>query len=102
MAKSRVTIKTYKPMDIDRIATKATSDGIYTVESMLYGIRYFFEEDEVVIANTRGCMSLSMDNAKVLADELRDLLEDVKSIRREGRKILGSREINEMLKEDYS
>lgn len=87
---------------IDTMATRANNMGIYTVESLVNGIYYFFEEDSCVIASKNGHMMMSIETAEQLAKELAEIIDDVREDRREHRKPMSSRSIGKMLERDFA
>ena len=84
---------------IDGIATRANNMGIYTVESLIDGIYYFFEDDECVIAGTNGHMKMKIDTAEQMAQELTDIINDV---RESDRTPMSSKAIGKMLERDFA
>lgn len=86
---------------IDMMATRANNMGIYTVESLVNGIYYFFEDDSCVIASTNGHMMMSMDTAEQLVQELAEIIKDVRQDKRESRTPMSSKAIGKMLERDF-
>ena len=84
--------------EIDFLATKATNIGIYTVDSLNNGICYFFENNEVVIATSGGFVKMNIETAETMADELKEIIQDVKKDAREGRTPMNAKAISKMLK----
>lgn len=84
MTKGRaVTVVGYdKKKPIDKVCEKAENMGIYNVESEKRGVAYMYEDDEIAIVTSRGHMLMSVDTARVVAEELIGLIEDIKDLRR--------------------
>jgi len=102
MRTKNITIKEYpKEKNIDTMATKASNMGIYTVDSLISTVHYFFEDDEVVIATPNGHLRTTIDRAETLAKELTDLIPEIRNGRREGRTVMDSRSIGKMLESDF-
>ena len=78
-------------------ATHAGNIGIYTVESLLNGIYYFFEGDKVVIGTHSGYMLTTLDTAETMANELIDIIQDVRQNQRDRRYPMNEVEISKML-----
>lgn len=78
-------------------ATHAGNIGIYTVESILNGIYYFFEDDHVVLATHTGYLMTTIDTVETMANELLDLISDVKQNQRDDRHPMNEIEISKML-----
>ena len=48
--RKNIIIKEYqKEKNVDEMATRASNDGIYTVDSFIKTLHYFFEGNEVVL-----------------------------------------------------
>lgn len=84
--------------EIDTLATRATNKGIYTVDSMNNGICYFFEDGIVVIATSGGYVKMNIETAECMAEELKEIIKDVKQDAREGRTPMNAKAISKMLK----
>lgn len=82
---------------INEMATRASNKGIYTVESLREGLIYFIEEDTVIIASSCGFMKCDLNVAELIANELSEVIEDVKQHRRDHRKLMDARHIGKML-----
>ena len=78
-------------------ATHAGNIGIYTVESLLNGVYYFFEGDRVVLATHSGYMLTTLDTAEEIAKELIDIIADVRQNQRDRRKPMNEMQISTML-----
>ena len=88
--------------DIENMATRAGNIGVYTVDSMVGGAHYFFEDDRVLIGTPHGFMSMSIDKAETIATEILEILPMIRQDRREGRIPMDSRSIGKMLERDFA
>ncbi len=86
-----------KELHINEIATTATNSGAYTVESLAPGLCYFIEGDIVVIGASSGYMKVHLTTAKVIADELPQILENYEADKHSGLVPMSTREIQRML-----
>lgn len=89
------------PRSIDEIATRATNQGIYTVDSEIKTVHYFLEDGYMVIGTPNGHLRLSIDRAEAIAWELIDIIPEYRKDIREGRRLMTSKEIGKMLESDY-
>lgn len=89
------------PKNIDEIATRATNQGIYTVDSEIKTVHYFIEDNSMVIGTPNGHLRMSIDRAEAIAWELIDIIPEYRKDRREGRKLMTSKQIGKMLEGDY-
>lgn len=92
--KSRLQFSETNADHLDNMATKANNMGVYVVESLMNGVYYFFEEGECVIASSSGHMKMDIDTAEKLAQELADIVCDV---RESDRTPMSSKAIGRML-----
>ena len=67
---------------LDKLCDKAENNGIYSMESERGGVAYMYEDDEIAIVTSRGCVRMSVETAGLLVEELSGLLEDIKDMRR--------------------
>ena len=56
-----------KELNINEMATTATNNGAYTVESLAPGLCYFLQNDVVVIGSSGGYMKVHLSTAHVIA-----------------------------------
>jgi hypothetical protein len=96
--KSKIKFGVERANHIAEKATRANNMGIYTVESLVDGICYFFESGECVVAGGNGYVRMSIDTAKQVAEELSAIIEDVAH---NDRKPMSSRAIGKMLEGDF-
>lgn len=100
--RKNIIIKEYqKEKNVETMATRASNDGIYTVDSFIKTIHYFFEGDEVVIATPYGYMRTTLDKAETIGKELLDIIPMVRDDIKQGRKPMDSRAIGKMLGSDF-
>lgn len=90
-----------KPRNIEEIATRATNNGIYTVDSEVRTVHYFFEEGVMILGTPNGHLRLSIDKAERIAEELVEIIPEVRQHTKSGRKIMDSRSIGKMLEGDF-
>lgn len=103
MRGKNIEIKEYPhKRDVDILATRANNMGIYTVESMVGGTQFFFEDDHVVISTKYGYIHMTIERAETIAEELLEIIPMVRQDRREGRKPMDSRSIGKMLERDFA
>lgn len=95
--KSRLQFGLNNADHMDMVATRANNMGIYTVESLMSGIYYFFEDDECVVAGTNGHVKMTIETAEKLAEELAAIITDV---RENDRTPMSSKAIGQMLERD--
>lgn len=88
--------------NMDGIATRATNQGIYTVDSEIKTVHYFFEDGNMVLGTPNGHMRLSMDMAETIASELVEIIPEVRAHTRSGRRLMDSRSIRKMLEGDFA
>lgn len=91
-----------KPRDIEGIATRATNKGVYTVDSEVRTVHYFFEDGNMVLGTPNGNLRLSMDMAETIASELVEIIPEVRAHTRSGRRLMDSRSIRKMLEGDFA
>lgn len=82
---------------IAELATSATSMGIYTVESLKCGIYYFLEDDDIVLATSKGHIKADLKTMRTIAEEIPDIINDFTEYKRDRQKLMGSRAISKML-----
>lgn len=82
---------------INEMATRASNKGAYTVQSLREGMVYLADGDYITIATGNGCMTCKMEIAELIANELGDVIAEVKQHRREKRKLMDARHIGKML-----
>lgn len=82
---------------IAETATSATSMGIYTVESLKGGIYYFLEDDNIVLATSKGHVKADIKTMELITEEIPEIISDYKQGRREDRRPMNSRAISKML-----
>ena len=99
MARGRKPIATFghKELNINEMATTATNSGAYTVESLATGLIYFLQGDVVVVACSGGFMKVHLTTAKVIAEELPEILKDYEADKRTGLVPMSTRDIQRML-----
>lgn len=90
-----------KPKNIEELATRATNQGIYTVDSEVRTVHYFFEDGVMVLGTPNGHLKLSMDRAERIAKELVEIIPEVRQHTDSGRRIMDSRSIGKMLERDF-
>lgn len=96
--RKNIIIKEYqKEKNVDEMATRASNDGIYTVDSFIKTLHYFFEGNEVVLATPHGYLRTSLDKAETMSKELQEIIPMVRDDIKEGRKPMDSRSIGKML-----
>ena len=88
-----------KNLHINEMATTATNMGVYTVESLAPGLCYFVDGETVVLASSTGYMKVHLTTAKVIAEELPDILADYEADKRNGLVPMSTRKIERMLEE---
>lgn len=97
-----LTFKIYpKPRNIEEIATRASNNGAYTVDSEVRTVHYFFENGVMTLGTPNGDLQLSMDNAELIAKELVEIIPEVRQHTDSGRRIMDSRSIGKMLERDF-
>ena len=79
------------------MATHATNLGAYTVESLAPGLCYFLQGDTVILGASSGFMKVHLTTAKVIADELPQILADYEADNRNGLVQMSTRDIQRML-----
>lgn len=100
--RKNIIIKEYrKEKNVDEMATRASNDGIYTVDSFIKTLHYFFEGNEVVLATPHGYLRTSLDKAETMCRELQEIIPMVRDDIKEGRKPMDSRSIGKMLGSDF-
>ena len=67
---------------LDVTCERAESLGIYNVASMRRGVAYMYADDEIAIVTNRGHVTMSVDTAECMIEELTGLIEDIKDMRR--------------------
>ena len=90
-----------KPRNIEEIATRATNQGIYTIDSEVRTVHYFFDEGVMILGTPNGHLRLSIDKAERIAEELVEIIPEVRQHARSGRKVMDSRSIGKMLEGDF-
>ena len=90
-----------KPRNIEEIATRATNQGVYTVDSEVRTVHFFFENGVLTLGTPNGDLKLSMDKAERIAKELVEIIPEVRQHTNSGRKIMDSRSIGKMLERDF-
>lgn len=90
-----------KPRDIEGIATRATNKGVYTVDSEVRTVHYFFENGSMILGTPNGELKISIDKAERIAKELVEIIPEVRRHTDSGRKIMDSRAIGKMLERDF-
>lgn len=88
-----------KELHINEMATTATNNGVYTVESLAPGLCYFIEGDTVVIGASSGYVKVHLTTAKVIASELSGIIDDYEQDKRNGVVPMSTRKIGRMLEE---
>ena len=102
MNKKNIQIKEYeKEKNVEIMATKATNEGVYTVDSLIATLHYFFEGNEVVLATPHGYIRTDLDRAETIGKELVELVPEIREDRRVGRKPMDARSIGKMLESDF-
>lgn len=98
--RGRKHIATFKAQDtkFEEMATVATNNGAYSVQSLVPSIVYILDGDTLVIASSAGSMTVSLETAKIIAGELPEILKDYKADRKNGRVQMSTRDIQRMLK----
>lgn len=97
-----LTFITYpKPRNIDEIATRATNQGVYTVDSEVRTVHYFFEKGVMTLGTPNGDLQLSIDKAERIAKELVEIIPEVRQHTDSGRTIMDARAIGKMLEGDF-
>ena len=86
-----------KDLHINEMATTATNLGAYTVESLAPGLCYFIDDDTVVFGTSTGYMRVHITTAKVIAEELPQIMKDYEADRRNGLVQMSTRKIQSML-----
>lgn len=98
--RKNIIIKEYqKEKNVDEMATRASNDGIYTVESLAPGLCYFVDGDTVVIASSTGYMKVHITTARFIASELDGIIDDYEQDKRNGVVPMSTRKIERMLEE---
>lgn len=90
-----------KPRDIEGIATRATNKGVYTVDSEVRTVHYFFENGSMILGTPNGELKISIDKAERIAKELVEIIPEVRQHTDLGRRIMDSRSIGKMLERDF-
>lgn len=97
-----LTFRSYpKPRNIEEIATRATNQGIYTVDSEVRTVHYFFEDNYMVLGTPNGHVRMTLDRAEAIAKELTEIIPMIRDDMRNGRRPMDSRSIGKMLESDY-
>lgn len=97
--RKNIIIREYKKeKNVDKMATRASNDGIYTVDSFIKTLHYFFEGNEVVISTPYGYLRTSLDKAETIGNELVEIIPMVKQDLRDGRKPMNAKAIGQMLR----
>ena len=102
MNKKNIVIREYpKEKNVEQMAARASNVGVYTVDSLIKTVHYFFEGDELVLATPNGYIMTSVDKAETICEELAEIIPMVRENEREGRKPMDSRAIGKMLGSDF-
>ena len=85
--KKNLVIREYpKEKNVEQMAARASNVGVYTVDSLIKTVHYFFEGDELVLATPNGYIMTSVDKAETICEELAEIIPMVRENEREGRK----------------
>ena len=69
---------------MESVALKAEDLDVYTVQSLKEGIYYFCADEAVVISTQNGFIWMNEKTAEIVAEELTEILKDVKKLRMAG------------------
>lgn len=94
-------IQYQKEKNVDCMATRANNIGVYTVDSLIGTLHYFFEGNEVVLATPNGYIKTTLDRAETIGKELVELIPEIRHGQKEGRKPMDARAIGKMLGSDF-
>lgn len=95
--KSIMQFNTNRSEHMDGVATRANNMGIYTVESLMDGIYYFFDDEECVVATWSGNVRMKIETAEMMAKELSAIIRDVRG---NDRTPMSSKDIGKMLESE--
>lgn len=69
-------------MDVTRMANKADSLDIYTVESEVKSTLYMWDGNHIGLYYHGGVMKINVDDAITISNELKEFIDDVKDLKR--------------------
>ncbi len=82
------------------MATKASNDGLYTVDSMIPTLHYFFDGKYVTLATPNGRIRMTIDRAETISEELAEIIPMVRDDIKNNRRPMDARSIGKMLEKD--
>lgn len=71
-------------INLDSLARRADTEGIYTVESETRGLMYFYDKGEYVIITPNGFLRLSEYKLQIMLRELSEMMKDIEDFNRMG------------------
>lgn len=71
---------------LQNLARRAETIGAYSVQSEARGIMYFYRDGEYAICTRYQTLRLTERQAQFVAEELAGILNDIKDLRRAGRR----------------
>ena len=89
-----------KDKNVACMATKASNDGMYTVDSMVGTLHYFFDDKYVTLATPNGYIRLTIERAETIAEELAEIIPMVRDDIKNNRRPMDARSIGKMLEKD--
>lgn len=69
-----------KDRNMDRLATKADAMGVYTVESLVKGVCFFLDREDIVISSGGGFFRMSQIDAMKICKEAVEIIKDYRGI----------------------
>ena len=69
-------------MDVIRMANKADSLDIYTVQSDVKSTLYLWDGKDIGLYYHKGLLKLNVDDALAISNELKEFIDDVKDFKR--------------------
>lgn len=69
-----------KDRNMDGLATKADAMGVYTVESLVKGVCFFLDREDIVISSGGGFFRMSQMDAMKICKEAVEIIKDYRGI----------------------
>lgn len=69
-----------KDRNMDRLAMKADAMGVYTVESLVKGVCFFLDREDIVISSGGGFFRMSQMDAMKICKEAVEIIKDYRGI----------------------
>ena len=89
-----------KEKNVACMATKASNDGMYTVDSLIPTLHYFFDSKYVTLATPNGRIRMTIDRAETIVEELAEIIPMVRQDIKDKRRPMDARSIGKMLEKD--